>query len=704
MTFNPASIETNQPTAEQLTTLHWQLVTAVLDGGLIALGHNNILAMSATAQELLDLPLNATRAAFFESFACEDRPAIQRALSRLPINKTTEIDVSMPNGYQRCELKIRCVSDASTASGAPTHIIEIQDVTSDLAAQLTVLYSASRHRAVLEGLREGVVIIDHKGRVTEANRAAAMIFARIDQLPMVGRMHADILRGATVEGRVLEDRELPTFRALFDSAATSDVILRLEGSRGPRWLSFSCQPIDVMTGANGAVLSVHDVTAQTLAENDLAYLAHHDPLTGLFNRARLRIEMQVALAQRRATDNMTVLVLDLDGFKDINDSHGHSAGDEVLVEIAHRLRNSCRQNDRVARLGGDEFAVLLGLDNGDASEFASRLITSISAPISIGDSSVSLGASIGIANSTGELDTEYLLMCADTAMVASKRYGKGISTVFRDDMLDRVLRRAELRSSLESAIENDEFTLVYQPKMRLHDRFVVGFEALLRWTTPAGEAMSPADFVPIAEETGQIVPIGRWVLQEAAEQLVQWQAQYERPDLTMAINVSARQLTDSTFADDLGRVLSATRVDPKTITLELTETMLIADPRVVAEALATLRAYGVLIAIDDYGSGNASISYLRNFTIDVLKVDRSLVLALDDDPLAGQAVVRSITDLAASLQLTTVVEGIERQDQLDVLQSLGCEEGQGFFLAMPLVVADVDRYLNGSIPATSSSQ
>ena len=234
----------------------------------------------------------------------------------------------------------------------------------------------------------------------------------------------------------------------------------------------------------------------------------------------------------------------------------------------------------------------------------------------------------------------------------------------------------------------------YQPKLRLDDRSIVGFEALLRWNRPDGaEAMSPADFVPTAEETGQIVPIGRWVMEQAVAQLALWQTQFNRPDLTMAVNVSARQLTDSTFVDDVARVLAATPIIGKTLTLELTETMLIADPRVVAEALAQLHQFGLLVAIDDYGTGNASISYLRNFAVDMLKVDRSLVLALDEDPLAGRAMVKSITDLAASLHLTTVVEGIEREDLIATLQELGCQEGQGFHLAMPLNIADVEAYL-----------
>jgi diguanylate cyclase (GGDEF)-like protein len=687
------------PASTQTLIDAWRPVFAVLDVSTVLVRNGEIVGATSIAAEHLGFDLSTELPRFLDSFSSSDQARIQRRLAQLALDDTVDLDVALANGYQTCELRIRRI-EHDTNAGSSTDVIVIHDTTSDQAAQLTVLYSASRHRAVLEGLREGVVIFDNQGNVGEANRGAAMIFARLNDRKLVGSNHLDLFAAAMLAGRVVAPDELPTSKALQQGLATADVVLRLDGVCGPRWLSFSCQPIDSMTGPQGAALSVQDVTAHTLAENDLAYLAHHDSLTGLFNRSRLRIEMQLALTQRRPVDEVAVLVLDLDGFKDVNDSHGHGAGDQVLVVVADRLRSNCRQSDRVTRLGGDEFAVLLGAESKDADECAARLIAAIGAPIQLGETSVSVGASVGIATTpASDADIEHLLLCADTAMYASKRSGKGMSTHFHEGMLDRIIRRAELRSMIEAAVVNSDFTLVFQPKVRLRNREIVGFEALLRWTAPTGEVMSPADFVPIAEETGQIVPIGRWVLEQSVAQLVEWQCSHNRPDLTMAVNVSARQLTDSTFVDDLARVIAATGVDPITLTLELTETMLIADPRIVADALARLREQGVLIAIDDYGSGNASISYLRNFAVDVLKVDRSLVLAIDEDPIAGQAVVRSITELAASLNLTTVAEGIEREDQLDVLRALGCDEGQGFHLAMPLTVADVETYLRADADA-----
>jgi diguanylate cyclase (GGDEF)-like protein len=677
---------------EHLSLSSWCALLTLVTTPIVLLEEQRIVSMSTGATEVLGIEPGTRDQTFVDLFAEEDHERLTNVLRAVETGDAEVIDVSMRNGYQTCELQIRKVATSPHSSAV---VVALRDTTSEQAAQLTILYSASRHRAILEGLREGVIVLDHNGRVSEANRAASLIFSRLSAQPLVGSSHSEILESSSADNVPVPADQLPTSRALTDGQACVDVVLRLEGIHGPRWLSFSCQPIDAVTGPQGAVLSVHDVTAHTIAETDLAFLAHHDSLTGLANRTRLHQDMQQVASQRRSSDQMTVLVIDLDGFKDVNDSHGHQAGDQVLIEIAARLRNSCRSGDLVARLGGDEFAVLLGPDGRDALECANRIIQIISSPIYLEDNSVSVGASVGIAIARGDsVEIDHLLMCADTAMYAAKKSGKGIALHFEEDMLDRVLRRAELRAAIDHAVTRSEFSLLYQPKVNLFSRQVVGFEALLRWTKSNGEEMHPSEFVPVAEETGQIVVIGRWVLEKAAAQLATWQREHNRFDLTMAVNLSARQLTDDTFIHDVARVLATTQIDPKTLTLELTETMLIEDPRVIADALAKLRDLGVLLAIDDYGSGNASISYLRHFAIDVLKVDRSLVLALDEDPLAGQAVVRSITDLAASLKLTTVAEGIEREDQIELLRTLGCDEGQGFHLAMPLSVVEVSEFLS----------
>jgi diguanylate cyclase (GGDEF)-like protein/PAS domain S-box-containing protein len=661
----------------------------LVDSPIVAIQRGEVIATNESARELLGSFL-AVGKPLRTSFDSPARDVTFDQFEQLNFGEHLEVELTLANGYQTLELRARGALDSA---GTRVQIVALRDVTSEQAAQLTVLYSGSRHRAVLDGLREGVVIFDERGSVVDANRAASFIFANVGHSHVLGLSHNELLVGASVGGRELAIEHLPTTAALVRSESTSDNVLRLEGRHGPRWVSVSCRPIDLSAGPQGAVLSVQDVTAHTMAESDLAYLAHHDPLTGLINRSRLRMELELAVA-RSASEAVSVLVIDLDGFKDVNDSQGHPAGDQVLIEVAHRLQRATRPTDRVARLGGDEFAVLLG-PNSDASVIANRLIAAISESIVLGELRVTIGASIGIASYRNGDDTriDQLLAYADTAMYAAKRAGKGIAMVFEHQMLEQVMRRTELRTAMDKAIGEGEFTLVYQPNVRLRDRAVVGFEALLRWTPPGGEPLAPDEFIPIAEDTGQIVAIGRWVLEEAVEQLATWQRQFGRPNLSMAINVSARQLTDSSFVGDVARVLAFSGVDPTSIMLELTETMLIADPRVVAVVLAQLRKLGVLIAIDDYGSGNASISYLRNFAVDVLKVDRSLILAMDEDLATGRAMVKSITDMAASLKLTTIAEGIEREDQAEMLADLGCDEGQGFHLARPLVVADAEALL-----------
>jgi diguanylate cyclase (GGDEF)-like protein len=615
----------------------------------------------------------------------------RRAFLRWIADPVGEHEATLVNEYQICEFRAVVHDD--------TVLLAIRDRTSEHAAHLTNLYSGSRHNAVLDGLRDGVMILDEAGVVSECNRGAAQIFAGLGVSNVVGLSHTNLLGSASTESGLLAVDDLPTHTALVNGLSRTDVVIRLEGAHGPRWISMSVRPIDSIAGRQGAAVLLHDVTTQTLAQHDLAYLAHHDALTGLLNRNRLRLEMEL-LMSRPTPLGVAVMILDLDGFKEVNDTYGHQYGDAVLTEVAARLRTVIRTSDRIARLGGDEFAVLLapGPDQTDplamAHMISTRIIETSRAPIDLDGVQVSVSVSVGIAVSEADsTDIEHLLTCADTAMYAAKQAGKGRFAVFEPYMLDEVLRRASLRQALEAAIAQHDFTLVYQPSLRLSDRSVVGFEALLRWVNADGDSTPPMEFVPVAEETGQIVPIGRWVLQEAVAQLAFWQQSFERPELTMSINVSVRQLTDVDFVSDVAAVLAKHAINPKTLTLELTETMFIADPEAVASVLAQLRRLGVLIAIDDYGTGNASISYLRSFAVDVLKVDRSLVVGLDEDPAAGRAVVRSITDLAASLKLTTIAEGIEREDQIESLRALGCDEGQGFHLARPLSADQASEFL-----------
>ncbi|MFN0092839.1 MAG: putative bifunctional diguanylate cyclase/phosphodiesterase [Acidimicrobiales bacterium] len=414
-------------------------------------------------------------------------------------------------------------------------------------------------------------------------------------------------------------------------------------------------------------------------------LASFDSLTGLANRAQFTAGLGDAVA---SGSPLAVLLFDLDGFKEINDSLGHAAGDRVLVEVGRRLTPlAAAPGDLVARLGGDEFAVLLGgvAEVAAAEAVAARAILDLQTPIDLDGLAIGVGASVGVALSSAALDgPPGLLRAADIAMYAAKQQGRGRAVSYEAAMGERARRRLELRSELEAALAGGQLGLHYQPKFRLVDGALEGFEALLRWHHPTRGWVSPAEFIPAAEESNQIIAIGRWVLDQAARQLALWPRPPGAAPLEMAVNLSPRQLVDPNLVADVAAVLAAAGVEPGQICLEITEGVLVANPTAAAAVLDELKGLGVRLAIDDYGSGNASIAYLRRFAVDQLKIDRSLVEALAGDDGANRAFVRSITDLAEILGLHTVGEGIETEQQRAELERLGCHSGQGFLLARPL--------------------
>ena len=447
-------------------------------------------------------------------------------------------------------------------------------------------------------------------------------------------------------------------------------------------------------GVAGVAINARDISDRVHLEADLAHQATHDALTGLTNRLQFTHEVNAVLASTEDPAEVAIVLLDLDGFKEINDSLGHGAGDHVLVTVAARLATLSRRRDCVARLGGDEFAVLVVGDHAEA--VAQRIVEALAEPIELLEWPVTVGASAGVVVAEAGSTVASLLRDADAAMYDAKRRGRNRVTVFEPAMHDERLERMQLRSELEAAIAAEAFTLVYQPKLRLGDGSVEGFEALIRWPRHDGSVTAPGDFIPVAELTGQIVPIGSWVLRTAVAQLAAWQRQL--PDgacLTMAINVSTRQLSAPGFVAEVRDVLLVNGVDPATVTLEFTETAVIRDTDEAVVVLTALRSLGVRIAVDDYGSGHASIGYLRRLPVDVLKIDRSFVAALDERSDEAEAYLRSITDLARTLRLDTVAEGIEHEYQLDLLRSLGCGSGQGFHLARPLTPEAAERFLSG---------
>jgi diguanylate cyclase (GGDEF)-like protein len=397
---------------------------------------------------------------------------------------------------------------------------------------------------------------------------------------------------------------------------------------------------------------------------------------------------------------VTVLFLDLDGFKTVNDSLGHAAGDRLLAAVAERLGGAIRPSDTVARLGGDEFAVLLE-DTGteDGVRIAQRLGDALESPFVVDGRHVFARASVGVASGNPEEQTaDDLLRNADLAMYMAKGRGKARYAVFESGMHAAVLQRLELEADLRRALGQGEFFLLYQPVVRLPDGSVVGMEALIRWKRAGGDVAFPGQFIPVAEETGLILEIGRWVLQEACRQAAAWQAEHTpTPALRLSVNLSARQLQDPGLVKDVEAVLAASGLEPASLVLEITESLLMSEPDVAAQRLGELKDLGVRLAIDDFGTGYSSLSYLRRFPVDVLKIDRSFVTTLGSGP-EDAALAHAIVKLGHTLQLRVVAEGIETPAQLAELQTIGCEYGQGYLFARPLaadamsvVLADAGR-------------
>jgi diguanylate cyclase (GGDEF)-like protein/PAS domain S-box-containing protein len=434
-------------------------------------------------------------------------------------------------------------------------------------------------------------------------------------------------------------------------------------------------------GRDAVLVAVKDITDQRALEAQLTYQAFHDPLTGLPNRALFRERVEYALAGRRA-GNVHVLFIDLDRFKTVNDSLGHGTGDELLVAVAERLLPTLRGDDTLARLGGDEFAVLtVGVPDG-GELVARRIVDALHDPFPVGGGDVSVSASIGVACDAAS--AEELLRDADVAMYGAKSAGRNRYEVFDPSMHTADRNRLRLESDLVHAIERRQLRVLYQPVVELFTDAVVGFEALVRWEHPEFGTISPLDFIPIAEETGLIVPIGRWVLGQACARARQWQVAHKRPvPLTMAVNVSARQLQDPSFVDDVQASLIRYVLPPQTLTLEITESVLLDESTTILDRLVELKATGVRLAIDDFGTGYSSLSYLRQFPIDILKVDRSFT-SLIEGPGNVPPLLEGLVYLGRQLGLELVAEGVEIAEQRTQLHRLGCLLGQGFLWARPL--------------------
>jgi diguanylate cyclase (GGDEF)-like protein/PAS domain S-box-containing protein len=565
------------------------------------------------------------------------------------------------------------------------------------AAQAAMAASEARHRGVVANLEEVVFQTDPDGRLTLLNPAWTRI---------TGRTVKDSL-GSTIDTWLTVESGLPLSERIAATLAggrstTQEQVRFVNADGDVRWLDMLAHPT---VGPDGAVTglsgTLSDVTDHRRLEAELTHLAFHDPLTGLANRALFRDRVDhVIAASRRSRRTGAVLFLDLDLFKTVNDSLGHAAGDRLLVEIALRLEGCLRPGDTIARLGGDEFGILLdGVRTEDeAAEVAVRLTLIAREPVMIDEREIIGSASVGIAMlDRATTSADDALRNADVAMYVAKARRDGGHAIFRPEMHAASVARIEDLGRIRAALERDEFYLEYQPVVDLSTGRLVGVEALVRWHHPVRGTMAPMTFIPLAEESGLIVPLGLWVIREACFQALAWRRMPGRPALTMSVNLSAVQLADDGLIAAVAAVLEETGMEPGQLVFEITETSVMRDPEGAEERLVALRALGVRIAIDDFGTGYSSLAYLRRFPIDVLKLDRSFISGLEHDT-ASAAMAEVFVKLGHILGIETIAEGVETIAEARLLRHLDCEQAQGFLFSRPVDAATIAALIAADAP------
>ena len=619
----------------------------------------------------------------------------QRVLELLDRTHTTgtgfeaEFRVVRPDGAVRV-LQARDEVQIDGAGRPVTMVGTAQDVTERNHAQQGMQQLA----AIVQASSDAIYSVAPDWTVTSWNAAAEQL---------LGWTATEML-GQPITGVWLpEQREVdePMFERAFAGEVITDFeTVRLHRDGTPVAVALTWSPIKDDCGrVSGVAAMARDITQRKQLEEQLVRQALHDSLTGLPNRALFGDRLRHALARgRRPGTTVAVLFIDLDGFKDVNDSLGHDAGDELLRIAGLRLQGHARAGDTVARLGGDEFGVLLeDTTAAGAVRMAEVLLGGLATPVVLRDRDLTPTASIGIAIAAGE-DADTLLRNADTAMYAAKRQGKGRYAIFEPAMHATVVERLDLAADLGRAVQQGQLHVCYQPEIHLRSGRIVGLEALLRWQHPIRGLIPPDQFIPLAEETGLVVPIGRWVLGEACRQAKAWQERWPAtPPLAMAVNLSARQLQQPAVVDEVRAALAAADLDPHSLVLEITETAVMEELEAAVAILTQFRQLGVRLALDDFGTGYSSLSYLQRLPVDILKIDRAFVSGVAGST-EESALARAIVKLAETLGLETVAEGIETAEQLRALRELGCQIGQGYYFARPLGPAAVDALLERDHP------
>jgi diguanylate cyclase (GGDEF)-like protein/PAS domain S-box-containing protein len=567
----------------------------------------------------------------------------------------------------------------------------VTDVTDRDDALADTRESNARYRQIVETAKEGVLVVDTDMAISVVNqRAADLLGYSVDE--MVGRRIGEF-SGAEGAGQALAEALLWTEGRLTGERETT--LRDRDGTMVPVLLNLS--PLLDRAGQYAGQLGmITDLTERDGLEGRLAFQALHDPLTGLPNRLLLVDRLQLALARADpASPGVVVVLLDIDGFTDVNTAHGNDGGDRLLVEITGRLSRGVNDGDTVARFGGDEFAVVSGGTGRFAEALVEGLRQALAGPYTVGDARIGVTFGMGIAVGRSGDRPGSVLRGAEMALSQAKAGGRNRTERYTDAMLATSRRRLATVSDLERAIERREFSLRFQPVVALADEHIVGAEALVRWEHPDRGTLSPQEFIFVAEETGLIDPIGQWVIEETCTQFAGWQRIL--PALSMSLNISPRQLTAGNLERIVGDAVTASGVDPSRLALEITESFLMDDAELAFGTLTSLREEGVRISIDDFGTGYSSLSRLNRLPVDILKIDKSYVAGLPDDAY-DRALVRAVLAIAAALDLSVVAEGVENGEQANALLSLGCRMAQGYHFHRPLTAEAFEDELVRSGP------
>jgi diguanylate cyclase (GGDEF)-like protein len=562
----------------------------------------------------------------------------------------------------------------------------VTERTEELRAREADLHAQNmRFNAAISNMSQGLVMFDSHSRLVICNsRYAEMYRLRPDEV-RPGLTLRQLLERRAAAGTFMGDPDqyLEALAAAIEAGATTSQFVELDDGR-------TIAVVNVPMAGGGWVATHEDITERRRSEMQIAHMARHDALTDLPNRVLLRERLTEALIHVERGQRLAVLCLDLDHFKNVNDSLGHLVGDELLRAVAARLRGCVRETDTISRVGGDEFAIIQTdiNDATDAERLALRLSEVIAEPYDLGGHMVVVGTSIGIAVAPVDgIDASELLKNGDMALYGAKADGRGVYRFFEPRMDARMKARRALELALRKALANDEFELYYQPAVTLDGETVQCCEALLRWNHPEHGLVMPADFIPIAEEIGLIVPIGEWVIRRACEDASTW------PDeIRVAVNLSPTQLNNSLLFPTVLNALTAAQLPAHRLELEITEAVLMENTEANLRTLHGLRALGIRISMDDFGTGYSSLSYLRSFPFDKIKIDRCFISGLGDDNESA-AIVQAVAGLAQQLSMTTTAEGVETQTQLDRVRELGCTDVQGHFYSPPVPAKELARML-----------